>query len=239
MIGQTKVPDSVFDLNNPGRYVEQFTTDRVGNVSGRDYQYFEKGQDGAIVWLTCDEYLNACVHSIFESDWDSTVTNAVNRATVHRYAREMLQGDTFPVPYLNHATRQQEGRHRACAVKEAFGPDARFPVLEVYPSHPSLEAIEDYTIRKCRDKPIGRQLMPEIAGKWYSQREIYDYLGWDYQEPEPEPEPASTSDNEWEDIPDEILLEEMAQEAGVSVEELDNLDAAQWARLVQKVLNKH
>lgn len=240
MIGHVTVPSSVFNLNNPGNYVADFTTEKVGNVSGRDYQYYEKGQDGEIVWLTCDEYIDKCIHDIFNSNWDSTVTYAVDQPKVHQYARKMLQGDTFPIPFLNYATKQQEGRHRAFAVKEAFGPDARFPVLEVYPSHPSLDAISDYTIRKCGGNVSrGMALLPEIAGRWYSQKEIYNYLGLDYQEDDPE----QKSEADWSDIPneldDDILLEEVAREAGIPVDKIDDLDAADFARMLQKVLNKY
>ena len=33
-----------FDLNNPGRFVSEFTTEKVGKVNGHDYQKFEKGK---------------------------------------------------------------------------------------------------------------------------------------------------------------------------------------------------
>ena len=44
---------------------------------------------------------------------------------INKYKRK------FPLPYLNIATKQQEGRHRMYVAGELFGWDTRFPVLVV------------------------------------------------------------------------------------------------------------
>lgn len=234
---------AVFDVNNPGNYVAEYTTEKVGNVSGHDYKYFEKGMDGRLTTMTCDEYIQHCVADIFKSSYEGVV-RWVDEAKVHEYARHMKQGETFPIPYLNYADGQQEGRHRAFAVKEAFGTDAEFPVLEVFPvKTPPIELILDYCVRKYGDKSIAKQMLPEIAGRWYSQKDIYNYLGWDYTDDDGDTDtddedlPESIDElDDLDNIDDEILLDEMSDISGLTVDELDDLDAADFARLVDKAL---
>lgn len=234
---------AVFDLNNPGNYVAEYTTENVGKVSGHDYKYFEKGMNGRMTKMTCDEYIQHCVDDSFKSSYEGVV-RWIDEAKVHEYARHMKQGETFPIPYLNYAEGQQEGRHRAFAVKEAFGADAEFPVLEVFPvKTPPIELILDYCVRKYGDKSMAKQMLPEIAGRWYSQKDIYNYLGWDYTDDDDdtdEDEDLPESIDELDDldtIDDEILLDEMSDISGLTVDELDDLDAADFARLVDKALN--
>lgn len=243
---------AVFDVNNPGNYVAEYTTEKVGNVSGHDYKYFEKGMDGRLTTMTCDEYIQHCVDDIFKSSYEGVV-RWVDEAKVHEYANHMKQGETFPIPYLNYVDEQQEGRHRAFAFKEAFGANAEFPVLEVFPvKKPPMELIKDYCMRKVKDSRMASLMMPEIAGKWYTQKEIYDYLGIPYEDDTDEDENIAEDYSESnveslddidisdvDDIDDEILLEEMADIAGISVDDLDDLDAADFARLVDKALNNH
>ena len=238
------VPSTVFDLQNPGNYVNEYLNETVGRVSGHDYKYYEKGMDSKITYMTCDEYIDKCINDVFHSSYESVVTNAVDDAKVHEYAKRMLMGDTFPVPYLNYVDEQQEGRHRAFAVKEAFGADAEFPVLEVFKAEPSLPMIQNYCRTKTNNNSMGDMLMPEIAGRWYSQKTIYDYLGWPYEGPEEEDTEKPVEEEELEldnidDLDDDILLEDIANIAGISVDELDDLDAAEFARLVDKALSKH
>ena len=228
---------AVFDINNPGNYVAEYTTENVGKVSGHDYKYFEKGMNGRLTTMTCDEYIQKCVDYIFNSSYEGVV-RWVDEAKVHEYARHMKQGETFPIPYLNYADKQQEGRHRAFAFKEAFGANAEFPVLEVFPvEKPPLDIIKDYCTRKYGNERQAVMMMPEIAGKWYTQKEIYNYLDIDYDD-----EDEKLSDDieldDLDDIDEDILLEDMADIAGISVDELDDLDAADFARLVDKAINK-
>ena len=92
---------AVFDVNNPGNYVAEYTTEKVGNVSGHDYKYFEKGMDGRLTTMTCDEYIQHCVDDIFKTSYEGVV-RWVDEAKVHEYANHMKQGETFPIPYVNY-----------------------------------------------------------------------------------------------------------------------------------------
>ena len=228
---------AVFDINNPGNYVAEYTTEKVGNVSGHDYKYFEKGMDGKLTTMTCDEYIQKCVDDIFNSSYEGVI-RWIDETKVHEYARHMLQGETFPIPYLNYADKQQEGRHRAFAFKEAFGANAEFPVLEVFPvKTPPLDLIKNYCVRKYGKERQAVMMLPEIAGKWYTQKEIYNYLGIDYEDDD-----EGLSDDieldDLDDIDDDILLSEMADIAGMDVDDLDTLDAADFAKLVSKALDR-
>ena len=57
------VPSTVFDLHNPGNYVNEYINENVGKVSGHDYKYYEKGMDGKITYMTCDEYIDKCTRT--------------------------------------------------------------------------------------------------------------------------------------------------------------------------------
>lgn len=242
------VPSTVFDLQNPGNYVNEYINENVGKVSGHDYKYYEKGMDGRITYMTCDEYIDKCINDVFHSSYESTVTNAVDDAKVHEYAKRMLMGDTFPVPYLNYVDEQQEGRHRAFAVKEAFGADAEFPVLEVYKAEPTLPMIQEYCRTKTNNAGMGDMLMPEIAGRWYSQKTIYDYLGWPYNgddddedteaiEDEEDESTAQDKDYDIDNLDDDILLEDVAEFAGIDVDELEDMSDVEFSKLVDKLLD--
>lgn len=173
---------SAFDINNPGRVVKQYLpTEKVGNVSAKDYMKFEKRQDAEIVYMTADEYINRCIKDIFGMSYDKVVTDAVDFDKVDKYANLMKHGTTFPIGYLNYADRQQEGRHRALAFKQAFGKDAKMPVLIINPTATysvTLDEIMDYCRRKWGE--YADHFFEGVASNiGYSDYEIDEYLGRD------------------------------------------------------------
>jgi len=246
--------DKIFNINEPGRYLEQFLTIQVGNVSGHDYQKYEKGYDARITYMTCDEYLQHCVDDIFNSTWERTVNQSTDAANIHKLANLMRQGVQMEgIPYLNYANHMQEGRHRALAFKEAFGADAKLPVVEIYRTQATLEEIYAYCYKKFEHQD------PESSAKWYMQeiaprlgyssKEVCDFLGIPYEEPDWETVDEEENDLE---LDDDILLEDyedvladgaydemlakVAEAGGMSVEDLDKLDAFEFAKLVDKVM---
>ena len=128
-----------------------------------------------------------------EEDWNK----------VNKYADLMKQGTKFPTPYLDYVNLGQEGRHRALAFKQAFGEDAEMPVIELYPSNPTLDEIYEYCTQRWKN---GEQWLEYVAPNFgYTTKEVYDYLGKEYIEP--------VEDEEPEQIDDEI-----------DIDDLDNLD---------------
>lgn len=77
----------------------------------------EKLKNGSakVVEMSPKEYLERCAFEIFT---DSTLENTVAGTESHKvnkYADLMENGEKFPIPYLDYATNNQEGRHRALA----------------------------------------------------------------------------------------------------------------------------
>lgn len=143
--------DSFTPINNPDRIAANWIgPTMVGKVSINDYMKYEKGQDAKIVYMTPNEYLERCAKDIFNSTWEKTVASIERNYadTITKYANDMKNGDKFPIPYLNYVTENQEGRHRALAVKQAFGEDSIMPVLVIKETNPTREEVMDYCNRK-------------------------------------------------------------------------------------------
>lgn len=208
---------------------------------------FEKGKDGRITYMTGDDYIQHCIDDVFRSSREAVVDRAVAEYKVHDYARHMLQGEKFPPVYLDYVSHQQEGRHRALAFKEAFGSSAKLPVLEIFPTKTTLPEIYDYCKRKYGS--LASSFMESVAkGLGFDDKEIYDYMGWDYQPPPVEKsEDANNAENiEDIDIDDEMLddafLEdaeaEVAEYYGITVAELQALPLSEYTRKFDKFLEK-
>lgn len=230
----------VFNLRKPGNYVEEYMDwYKVGNVSGHDYKKYEKCQDGNIVYMTCDEYINNCIYKLFKSTRESVVDHAVDFDRVSQYAKAMKSGSTFPVPYINYATRQQEGRHRAFAFAEAFGPDAKFPVVEIVPVYPedvTNDELYEYAKRKMGGKEPNYILDYIMSIHDRSDKEICEYKGIPYEEPEIEIPEQDLDDAIYDEVDIDMEYERLSQLSGKSIKEIENLDAIQFAKLVDKYL---
>jgi hypothetical protein len=199
---------TVFDINNPGRYVEDYLFDKkVGKVPSHDYFKFEKLRDGNITWMTGDEYIDKCIKYIFDLSYDQVVTKAVDFDKVNNYADKMLSGDTFPICYLDYVYRQQEGRHRALAFKKAFGDSAKMPVLEITSTEDedvSIDEVWDYCTRRWGNN--ANFFFENIASNCgISEREINRFLGRDDSE-----EDVIDDSDDFEDfeLDDDILLDD-------------------------------
>lgn len=242
----------VFDLNNPGSYVEEYMDwYKVGKVSGHDYKKFEKKRDSRITYMTCDDYIDNCINGVFNNDYDAVVTHAVDFDKVHRYSEAMRNGDTFPVPYLDYDWHQQEGRHRAFAYADAFGENAKFPVLEVFPVEPedvTNDEIYAYVKQKMGNyNPDGMfDYVATIHGR--TEEEICGYLGKPYEPEygeidEDELDAAILDDIEAElfqdDVNDNINhtdyndeIRKLSQRSGKSIQEIESLNPIQFMKLV-------
>ena len=130
-------------IENPDRIASNWFGHKVGNVDINDYMRFEKGEDAHLEYMTAKEYMECC-SKIFGKSVDYLYDNLPDKSSVDKYAKDMLNGDVFPLPYVNFATNQQEGRHRALAVAKAYGEDAELPVIVIYPSDPTDAEIRKY-----------------------------------------------------------------------------------------------
>lgn len=109
-------------------------------LNPKDLQYMQKSKNrtGEIVMMTPDEYYEACSKIFKQSVNHLKDSRRYNSATIERYTQDMLDGDVFPLPYVNFADSQQEGLHRMMAAGDAFGWNKKFPVLVVTADDPEL-----------------------------------------------------------------------------------------------------
>ena len=132
-IKSTTENHSVFDeTSTHTSYYDNF-------LNEKDLEYMRKSKnlDGKIVMMTPDEYY-AEASKIFQkrSDRNTDVTSLVKQRSnkyTDKYVNDMLNGDKFPLCYLNYADLGQEGLHRMLAAKRAFGKDVKYPVLVITP----------------------------------------------------------------------------------------------------------
>ena len=80
-----------------------------------------------VVNISPDDYLKL-VADLQNTSYEQQLSYIDNNK-VKRYMNDMSNGDRFPMPYINYATKDQEGRHRALASKR-LGDDT-IPVLIV------------------------------------------------------------------------------------------------------------
>lgn len=170
----------------------------VGKVSINDYMKYEKGQDAKIVYMSPNEYLERCAKDIFNSTWEKTVASIERNYadTITKYANDMKNGDKFPIPYLDYVYQNQEGRHRALAVKQAFGEDSIMPVLVITPTNPTREEVKDYCNRKFPNNKSS-------ALSFYDSL-CYKYFPEDVEDEEEEVEDTETDNDEIDDTDFEI-----------------------------------
>ena len=117
--------------------------------STKDYYRFEKNVEGHIEYMTAKKYIDEC-SKIFNGDAGRGVRNSPD---IDKYAKAMLDGDKFPLPYINYKDKSQEGRHRMSAAAKAFGEDTEFPVLIVTETKTNSKEILDYANKKYPKDP--------------------------------------------------------------------------------------
>lgn len=102
-------------------------------LNPKDLKYMQesKNRTGEIIMMTPDEYYEACSKVFNQSVNDLKYQRSSNADTILKYTMDMLNGDVFPLPYVNFADKSQEGLHRMMAAGDAFGWDKEFPVLVV------------------------------------------------------------------------------------------------------------
>ena len=96
------------------------------------YMQNAKNRDGKIVQMTPEEYYTECAKNVFDCSVDYLLdSRKIHDDIVEKYRSDMKSGDTFPLCYINYASKQQEGLHRMLAAGEEFGWNVKYPVLVV------------------------------------------------------------------------------------------------------------
>ena len=189
--------NSFVSPNNPDRISGNWIAPiKVGQVTLNDYMKYEKGQDANIEYMTPTEYLDRCVKDIFHGSWNKDIApiQKYNAETITKYAEAMKNGDKFPIPYLDYTTENQEGRHRALAVIEAFGEDSIMPVLVIKETNPTREEVKDYCNRKFPNNKSN-------ALSFYDSL-CYKYFPEDVEDVEDEEEEVEDTETDKDEIDD-------------------------------------
>lgn len=105
--------------------------DEFLNPDGLEYMRSRKNRDGEVIQMTPSEYFYECAHKVFDTSVEELKRQRGLDNLVDTYAQNMIDGDKFPLPYINYADHGQEGLHRMMAAGQAFGWDVEFPVLIV------------------------------------------------------------------------------------------------------------
>ena len=236
---------SFSDINNPDRSTSTWLgPKKVGNVSIHDYMKFEKGEDAELVYMSPDEYIRRCAEDIFRSTMEYTIGGVLEygRDKINKYAQDMLNGDKFPIPYLNYANRGQEGRHRALAVKQAFGADSIMPVIVIRPTDPTEEEIREYAEQRWPNDPEwGTNYVKAKYDKFYEEpeieepEEIEDEEDFDNDEDFNIDNEIEDSDYELDDAFESELLDFINKTYNTNYTDLGQVDAVTFAKAVDKM----
>lgn len=104
-----------------------------------DYFREKKGRIFRIAYMTPEEYLHKCydMHSTLSQragrkmySYEDYIASMVIPRLADEYAEKMKKGEKFPMPVIDYARNEQEGRHRAVAAQKINC--GKIPVMEVY-----------------------------------------------------------------------------------------------------------
>lgn len=93
------------------------------------YMFWVKGYFGKIVYMTPDSYFERCAR--MQKSTVEEQLSYVDKEVAEKYMEKMLDGEKFPMPYIDFKDKVQEGRHRSYAIK-MINPSIKIPVLCVY-----------------------------------------------------------------------------------------------------------
>lgn len=152
------LPYNIF-LAMDERYSENRTPSGYKNT--KEYYNKEKGIEAHLVEMSPDEYLEELIgeNKPYDDMWD--IYFRTNMGNVSKYAKDMKNGDEFPIPSITYDTNGgvegQEGIHRAYAAKNAG--IEKIPVAIQFPL-----GIKD--IKKWKD--ITKSFLPSSKNKTMS-----------------------------------------------------------------------
>ncbi len=96
------------------------------------YMFWKKRVYGIIEYKSGMEYLSDCaaMQKTTVKEQIKFIENSNGLELVKKYERDMLDGDKFPMIFLDYDSNLQEGRHRALAVHN-INPKLLIPVLVI------------------------------------------------------------------------------------------------------------
>lgn len=96
-------------------------------INGDELPNKYNNYNAEIIYMSPEEYMRK-VADIQGTTYEGQ-SRYVNSDKVKKYAKAMMSGDKFPIPYLNYIDRNQEGRHRVLASQMLT--DKNIPVLVI------------------------------------------------------------------------------------------------------------
>lgn len=112
--------DAFFDFDSLDRFVE---------FDKPLYSIVEKRRTAKLLTLSPKQYIYRIAQGFGGLTWEDVVeSSVVSKENIEKYARDMLCGDKFPIPYYTRGGDYQEGRHRSLAAM-SIGCD-EIPVIE-------------------------------------------------------------------------------------------------------------
>lgn len=125
--------DNIFDISSTG--VSYY--DDVLPQNETDYMKKYKNVQGKIIYLSPNEYYQACAKEVFNNTTvDRLMKQRRNDDRSLNYLTKMVEdGKQLPLTYINVCpwSLGQEGLHRMMVAGDMFGWDTKFPVLIVSP----------------------------------------------------------------------------------------------------------
>lgn len=227
LIDSYNARSNFYTIDNPDNIASNWFGRKVGKVDINDYMRFEKGQDAHLEYMTANDYMKGC-SEIFNKDINQLYRTLPEKDNVDKYAKNMLDGNIFPLPYLDYVNKGQEGRHRALAVAKAYGEDAVLPVIVITPSQPTDEEIREYARNRWgkSEEDWGYsyclfKINPDKWDKLYNN-DFYDTESGEDEDDDEADFVIDDLDN-IEDILDELALEDEL-DSDLDVEEDDSVD---------------
>lgn len=134
--------DDFFNINNVNPFIKQI-------MEKPEYFKYEKNTIIKIVHMSPDNYFKECAKA--RNGTYHNEMRMVDFDGAFNYSRYMLDGDKFPVPYIDYKNGDQEGRHRAYAVQMLINEDlikpTKIPVVVIKKANTTKEQYQEY-IRK-------------------------------------------------------------------------------------------
>lgn len=138
---------------------------------------------GKVIMLSPTEYFQECASKIFSrSDLRMLKASRERDFQTLKHLQNVL--DVYHrklcVPYINYASKQQEGLHRMLFAGNTFGWDTKFPVLVVdYADKDRQQQIEQEKQQAYIDDKISSAIHKTLQYQFIDSEDLADQLGWE------------------------------------------------------------